>query len=76
MELSEGWGQIVALFSKMQTAGGMQKVNCVDVTEFFKFAPRTARLLVSEWVKSSFLHYDGEGRKRRYFLSEKYENIL
>lgn len=76
LELFEGCEQIVPLFSKMQTAGGMQKVNCVDVTEFFKFAPRTARLLVSEWVKSSFLHYDGEGRKRRYFLSEKYENIL
>lgn len=76
LELFEGCEQIVPLFSKMQTAGGMQKVNCVDVTEFFKFAPRTARLLVSEWVKSSFLHYDGEGRKCRYFLSEKYENIL
>lgn len=59
----------------MQTAGEMQKVNCVDVTEFFKFAPRTARLLVSEWV-NSFLHYEGEGRECRYFLSEKYENIL
>ena len=51
-------------------------ITAKDVAEFFKFAQRTARLLVSEWVNSDFLHYDGEGRKRRYFLSEKYENIL
>ena len=69
-ELDSKQRQILNLFE-------VQKyITAKDVAEFFKFAPRTARLLVSEWVNSDFLHYDGEGRKRRYFLSEKYENIL
>lgn len=34
LELSEGWGQIAPL--KMQTAGGMQKVNCADVEGIFR----------------------------------------
>ena len=69
-ELDSKQRQILNLFE-------VQKyITAKDVAEFFKFAPRTARLLVSEWVNSGFLHYDGEGCKRRYFLSEKYENIL
>ena len=35
LELSEGWGQIVTPL-KMQTAGGMQKVNCADVEGIFR----------------------------------------
>ncbi len=34
-ELSEGWGQIVTTL-KMQTAGGLQKVNCADVEGIFR----------------------------------------
>lgn len=34
-ELSEGWGQIVTPL-KMQTAGGLQKVNCSDVAGIFR----------------------------------------
>lgn len=69
-ELDSKQRQILNLFETQKF------ITAKDVAEFFKFAPRTARLLVSEWVNSDFLHYDGEGRKRRYFLSEKYENIL
>ena len=69
-ELDSKQRQILNLFETQKY------ITTKDVAEFFKFAPRTARLLVSEWVHSGFLHYDGEGRKRRYFLSEKYENIL
>lgn len=35
LELSERWGQIVTPL-KMQTAGGMQKVNCADVEGIFR----------------------------------------
>ena len=35
-EFSEGWGQIVTPPLKMQTAGGMQKVNCADVEGIFR----------------------------------------
>lgn len=69
-ELDSKQRQILNLFETQKY------ITAKDVAEFFKFAPRTARLLVSKWVNSGFLHYDGEGRKRRYFLSEKYENIL
>lgn len=69
-ELDSKQRQILNLFETQKY------ITAKDVAEFFKFAPRTARLLVSEWVNSGFLHYDGEGRKRKYFLSEKYENIL
>ena len=34
-ELSEGWGQIVTPL-KMQTAGGVQKVNCADMAGIFR----------------------------------------
>ena len=34
------------------------------------------KLIKEKATNFGFLHYDGEGRKRRYFLSEKYENIL
>lgn len=34
-ELSEGWGQIVTPL-KMQTAGGLQKVNCADMAGIFR----------------------------------------
>lgn len=69
-ELDSKQRQILNLFETQKY------ITAKDVAEFFKFAPRTARLLVSKWVNSGFLHYDGEGCKRRYFLSEKYENIL
>ena len=69
-ELDSKQRQILNLFETQKY------ITAKDVAEFFKFAPRTARLLVLEWVNSGFLHYDGEGRKRKYFLNEKYENIL
>ncbi len=47
-----------------------------DVADFFKFSPRSARLLVLEWVNSGFLLAIGEGKKRKYQLNEKYEEIL
>ncbi len=34
-ELSEGWGQIVTPL-KMETAGGIQKINCADVEGIFR----------------------------------------
>lgn len=51
-------------------------VTTKDVAEFFKFSPRSARLLVLEWVNNGFLLAIGEGKKRKYQLSEKYEKIL
>lgn len=51
-------------------------VTAKDVAEFFKFSPRSARLLVLEWVNNGFLLAIGEGKKRKYQLNEKYEKIL
>ena len=34
-ELSEGWGQIVTPL-KMETPGGVQKINCADVEGIFR----------------------------------------
>ena len=51
-------------------------VTAKDVAEFFKFSPRSARLLVLEWANNGFLLAIGEGKKRKYQLNEKYENIL
>lgn len=41
-----------------------------------KFSPRSARLIVLEWVNNGFLLAIGEGKKRKYQLNEKYEKIL
>ena len=47
-----------------------------DIAEFFKFSPRSARLLALEWTNSGFLIAQGEGKQRKYMLSEKFENII
>lgn len=51
-------------------------VTTKDVANFFNFSPRSARLLVLEWVNTGFLLAIGEGKKRKYQLNEKYEKIL
>lgn len=69
-ELNTKQRQVLNLFEEQKY------VTAKDIATFFKFSPRTARLLVSEWVASGFLNYEGEGKKRRYFLNDKFENIL
>lgn len=51
-------------------------VTTSEVAEFFKFSPRSARALILQWTKECFLIAIGEGKKRKYQLSEKIEEIL
>ncbi len=69
-ELDTKQRQILNLFETQKF------VTTKDVAEFFKFSPRSARLLVLEWVNTGFLLAIGEGKKRKYQLNEKYEKIL
>ncbi len=69
-ELDAKQRQILNLFETQKY------VTAKEIANFFKFAPRTARLLAFEWVKKDFLIPEGEGRKRKYCLNPKYENIL
>ncbi len=69
-ELDTKQRQILNLFETQKF------VTTKDVADFFKFSPRSARLLVLEWVNSGFLLAIGEGKKRKYQLNEKYEEIL
>lgn len=69
-ELDTRQRQILNLFE-------IQKyVTSKDIAEFFKFSPRSARLLALEWVKAGFLIPTGQGKQRKYQLNEKYEKIL
>lgn len=69
-ELDTKQRQILNLFETQKY------VSSKDVAEFFKFSPRTARQLVSDWVKSDFFIAIGEGKQRKYQLNTKYEEIL
>lgn len=69
-ELDAKQRQILNLFE-------IQKyVTSKDIADFFKFAPRTARQLATNWVNIVFLISVGEGKQRKYQLNEKYEKIL
>lgn len=69
-ELDAKQRQILNLFE-------IQKyVTSKDIADFFKFAPRTARQLATNWVNIGFLISVGEGKQRKYQLNEKYEKIL
>lgn len=69
-ELDTKQRQILSLFETQKY------ITTKDVSEFFKFSSRSARLLVLQWVNSEFLIATGEGRKRKYQLNKKYEEIL
>ena len=69
-ELDNKQRQILSLFETQKY------ITAKDIAEFFKFAPRTARQLVLNWVKAGFLIAIGEGKQRKYQLNEKYEKIL
>ena len=69
-ELDSKQRQILNLFATQKY------VTSKDISEFFKFAPRTARQLASIWVNSGFFISIGEGKQRKYQLNEKYEKIL
>ena len=69
-ELDSKQRQILNLFETQKY------VTSKEIAEFFKFSPRTARGLVLEWSEAGFLIAEGEGRKRRYHLNHKYEDIL
>lgn len=69
-ELDSKQRQILNLFE-------MQKyVTTKEIADFFKFAPRSARLLAFEWVEAGFIIPEGKGKKRKYRLNDKYEAIL
>ncbi len=69
-ELDSKQRQILNLFE-------MQKyVTTKEIADFFKFAPRSARLLTFEWVEAGFIIPEGKGKKRKYRLNDKYEAIL
>lgn len=69
-ELDSKQRQILNLFTTQKY------ITTKDIAEFFKFSPRSARLLALEWTNSGFLIAQGEGKQRKYMLSEKYENIV
>ncbi len=69
-ELDSKQRQILSLFT-------MQKfITTKDIAEFFKFSPRSARLLALDWVNQGFIIPKGEGKQRKYKLNDKYESIL
>ena len=69
-ELDAKQRQILNLFETQKY------VTSKDIADFFKFAPRTARELAKSWVNIGFFISIGEGKQRKYELSEKYEQIL
>ena len=69
-ELNSKQRQILNLFETQKY------ITTKEIADFFKFAPRTARLRASEWAEAGFIIAEGEGRKRKYRLNDKYEAIL
>lgn len=69
-ELDTKQRQILNLFETQKY------VTSKDIADFFKFSPRSARQLASDWVNIGFLIATGEGRQRKYKLDEKFERIL
>ena len=69
-ELDTKQRQILRLFETQKY------ITSKDIAEFFKFSPRSARLLASEWVQTGFLIVIAQGRQRKYGLNEKYESIF
>ena len=69
-ELDTKQRQILNLFETQKY------VTSKDIAEFFRFSPRSARLLALEWVNAGFLIATGESKQRKYQLNEKYEQIL
>lgn len=51
-------------------------VTANDIAEFFRFSPRSARLLLKNWVDEGFILPQGQSRQRKYCLVEKYEKII
>ncbi len=51
-------------------------VTSKDVACFFKFSPRSARLLLKKWSEEEFILIQGEGKQRKYRLTDKYEEIF
>ena len=65
-ELDSKQRQILNLFE-------IQKyITAKEIADFFKFAPRTARLLASGLVDAGFIIAEGERKKRKYRLNDKY----
>lgn len=69
-ELDTKQRQILDLFASQKY------ITTKDIANFFKFSPRSARLLALEWTNKAFFIAQGEGKQRKYCLSEKYEKIL
>ena len=69
-ELDSKQRQILNLFTTQKY------ITTKDIAEFFKFSPRSARLLALEWTNSGFLVAQGEGKQRKYMLGEKFESIV
>lgn len=69
-ELDTKQRQILELFE-------VQKyVTANDVATFFRFSPRSARLILKKWVDEGFIIAQGDSRQRRYCLIDKYDRIL
>ena len=51
-------------------------VTANDIADFFRFSPRSARLLLKNWVDEGFVLPLGQSRQRKYCLVEKYEEII
>lgn len=69
-ELDNKQKQILELFETQKY------VTANDVASFFRFSPRSARLLLKKWVEEGFIIIQGEGKQRKYSLIEKYDKIL
>lgn len=69
-ELDSKQRQILNLFTTQKY------ITTKDIAEFFKFSPRSARLLALEWTNSGFLIAQGEGKQRKYKLCDRYESAL
>ena len=69
-ELDTKQRQVLELFEQQKY------VTANDVATFFRFSPRSARLLLKKWVEIEFVIPKGEGKQRKYQLVEKYERSL
>ncbi len=69
-ELDVKQKQILELFEAQKF------VTSKDVACFFKFTPRSARLLLKKWSEEEFILIQGEGKQRKYRLTDKYEEIF
>lgn len=69
-ELDTKQRQVLELFTTQKY------VTANDIANFFRFSPRSARLLLKKWTDEGFVIANGESRSRKYCLINKFDNIL